>query len=141
MAAISEIVIVKSSIANAFKVITDFAAYPKFLKDISDVTVLKSTKTSAQVELHLNLIKSIRYSLNFKLKSPNRVSWELLDGDMFKKNSGSWVLTPLEPKLTEAIYTLDVEFGLFVPSMISKLLIAKSLPSTLAAFKKRMEAK
>lgn len=139
MSAISEIIVVKAPIEKAFKVITDFEAYPKFLKDVTDVTVLKSGKAAVQAEFHLNLIKSIAYTLAFTLKSPTKISWKMVKGDMFKKNSGSWVLTKLEPKLTELIYTLDVEFGLFVPSMVSNMLIAKSLPTTLAAFKKRIE--
>lgn len=123
----------------AYDVITDFARYPKFLKDVKTVKVVKATKTSADVFFRLNVFKEVDYTLHFNLKTPTTVTWKLKSGESFRKNSGSWKLKKLGPGATEAIYTLDVELGLFVPSMVSKMLIAQSLPGTLKAFKTRIE--
>lgn len=139
MAAVSQDIVFDAPIDVAFDVISDFKSYPKFLKDMTSVTVLKSTKTSAEVRFTLTLIKKVEYALALTLKAPTMVSWKLKSSDSLRKNSGSWKLKKLDANTTEAAYTLDVEFGMLVPGFISKMLIAQSLPSTLSAFKKRIE--
>jgi ribosome-associated toxin RatA of RatAB toxin-antitoxin module len=139
MSDVSREVVFDVPIERAYAVIGDFAKYPKFLKDVKSVKVLKSGKTSAEVLFKLKLFKEIEYTLHFTLKAPTRITWSLKSGTMFRKNSGSWTLKSLGKNATEAIYTLDVELGLFVPSMVSKMLVAQSLPDTLRAFKSRIE--
>ncbi len=140
MSEVSREIVFDAPIDVAHSVISDFKNYPKFLKDITSVKVLKSTKTSAEVSFSLNLIKKIEYTLSLTLKSPTTVSWKLKSSDSLKKNSGSWKLKKLDANTTEATYTLDVEFGLLVPGFISKMLVGSSLPATLQAFKKRIES-
>lgn len=140
MTLVSREVVFDAPIDEAYAVITDFAQYPKFLKDITSVKVIKATKTAAEVAFHLNLFKEIDYTLTFTLKSPTTVSWKLKSSKTLRKNSGSWKLKKLDATTTEATYSLDVEMGLLVPGMISKMLIAQSLPGTLKAFKARTES-
>lgn len=140
MAAVSQEIVFEAPIEVAFDVIADFKNYPKFLKDMTSVAVLKSTKTAAEVSFTLNLIKKIEYTLALTLKSPTTVSWKLKSSDSLRKNVGSWKLKKLDANTTEATYTIDVEFGMMVPGFISKMLVGSSLPSTLKAFKKRIEA-
>jgi len=140
MTDVSSEVVFEAPIETAYDVITNFAQYPKFLKDMKAVKLLKATKTSADVFFRLDLIKDVEYTLRFKLKSPTSITWTLLEGGMFKKNTGGWKLKKLDANTTEATYTLDVEFGFFVPSMIAKMLTAQSLPATLKAFKSRIES-
>lgn len=140
MTEVSREVVFDVPIETAYAVITDFAQYPKFLKDIRTIRVLKSTKTGAEIYFKLTVFKEIEYVLKFTLKAPTSVTWTLQSGDAFRKNSGSWKLKTLGKDATEATYTLDVELGLFMPGMISKMLVANSLPATLNAFKKRIES-
>ncbi len=139
MTAVSQEIVFETPIRAAFDAIADFKSYPKFLKDVSKVAVLKSTKTSAEVRFTLNLIRKIEYTLALTLKPPTTVSWRLKSSDSLRKNVGSWRLKKLDADTTEATYTIDVEFGILVPSFISRMLIAQSLPATLAAFKRRIE--
>lgn len=140
MSAVSQEIVFDAPIDVAFGVIVDFKNYPRFLKDMTEVLVLDSTKTSAEVRFTLNLIKKVEYTLALTLKSPTTVSWKLKSSDSLRKNSGSWKLKKLDATTTEATYTLDVEFGMLVPGFISKMLVGSSLPSTLQAFKKRIES-
>lgn len=139
MTEVSRKIVFEAPIDTAYAVICDFAKYPKFLKDMTSAKVLKSTKTSAEVSFTLNLIKKIEYTLTLTLKSPTMVSWKLKSSDSLRKDSGSWKLKMRDADTTDATYTLDVDFGMLLPGFISKMLIAQSLPSTLAAFKKRIE--
>lgn len=140
MTEVSRDILFEAPIATAYAVITDFEKYPKFLKDIQSVRVLKKSKTGAEVLFKLNLFKEIEYTLTFTLRAPTSVTWKLKSGGMFRKNSGSWKLQKLDAKTTDAVYTLDVELGSFMPGMISRMLIAQSLPATLKAFKKKIES-
>lgn len=140
MTAVSQDIVFESPIDVAFDVIADFKKYPKFLKDVTAVKVLKSSKTSAEVCFTLNLIKKVEYTLALTLKAPTTVSWKLKSSDSLRKNSGSWKLKKRNAHSTLATYTLDVKFGMLVPGFISRLLIGSSLPATLAAFKKQIES-
>lgn len=139
MTAVTREIVIEAPIDAAYAVITDFAKYPQFLKDMTAVKLIKATKTAAEVVFRLNLFKEVEYTLSFALKSPTTVSWKLKSSTMLRKNSGSWKLKKLDATTTEATYSLDVEMGLLVPGMISKMLIAQSLPGTLKAFKSRIE--
>lgn len=140
MTEVSRDILFEAPIVVAYAVITDFEKYPKFLKDIQSVRVLKKTKTSAEVLFKLTLFKEIEYTLTFTLRAPTSVTWRLKTGGMFRKNSGSWKLQKLDANTTDAVYTLDVELGSFMPGMISRMLISQSLPATLKAFKKKIES-
>lgn len=140
MTAVSQEIVVETPIDSAFDVIADFKNYPKFLKEMTSVKVLKSTKTSAEVSFTLNLIKKVEYTLALTLKAPTTIAWKLKSSDSLRKNVGSWKLKKLDAETTEATYTIDVEFGMMVPGFISKMLIGSSLPATLKAFKKRIES-
>lgn len=139
MTAVTREIVIEAPIDAAYAVITDFAKYPQFLNDMTAVKLIKATKTAAEVSFHLNLFKKVEYTLSFTLKNPTTVSWKLKSSTMLRKNSGSWKLKKLDATTTEATYSLDVEMGLLVPGMISKMLIAQSLPGTLKAFKSRIE--
>lgn len=139
MAAVTRDTVFDAPIDAAYRVITDFAQYPKFLKDVASVKVLKAGKASAEVAFQLNLFKKIDYTLLFTLKAPTSVVWKLKSSTVLRKNSGSWRLKKLDARTTEATYSLDVDMGLLVPGMISKMLIAQSLSGTLKAFKSRIE--
>jgi ribosome-associated toxin RatA of RatAB toxin-antitoxin module len=140
MTAVTRDIVFEVPIDVAYAVITDFASYPKFLKDMTSVKIIKTTQTTAEVAFHLSLFKDIDYTLRFTLKSPTSVRWKLKSSKTLRKNVGSWTLKKLDATTTEASYALDVEMGLLLPGMISKMLVAQSLPGTLKAFKSRMES-
>ncbi|MDO8494867.1 MAG: SRPBCC family protein, partial [Deltaproteobacteria bacterium] len=119
--------------------IVDFESYPKFLKEMKSAKVIWCEDSQMDVTFKLNLIKEITYTLRFELDPPHSIQWQLKAGELMKKNSGSWKLETLEEGLTDATYSIDVEFGVWIPKAISQTLIEKSLPQTLKAFKRRAE--
>lgn len=140
MTAVARDVVFDAPIETAYAVITDFARYPRFLKDIKAVKILKATKTSAEVFFRLTVFKEIDYTLTFTLKAPTSITWKLKSGDSFRKNAGSWKLKRLGKTATEAIYTLDVDLGIWIPGFVSTTLVSSSLPATLKAFKAKIES-
>lgn len=119
-----------------FDVVSDVASYPKFLKNMKSVKILKESEDEFEAEFVINLIKEIRYVLRFKKERPTRLSWELVRGDLMKKNTGAWILEEGASE-TLARYEIDVNFGLLVPRKIIEGLTSTQLPELMQSFKER----
>lgn len=132
-------VLVNVSPQVMYEVITDFEAYPDFLPDVKNVEVIKKGKQLLAV-FHLSLIKKFKYTLSFQNTKNKKVEWIFVEGDFFKDNRGAWVLKEIKKGVTEAVYSIDVDFGFLVPSLITKKLVGSNLPSMMKRFKERAES-
>ena len=126
---------------TVFKVVADFESYPDFLPETKEVAIEERQGTTVIASFKVNVIKTIHYTLKFKLQSPKKLSWSLVRGDLFKSNNGSWTLEPVDGgKATKAIYSVDVDIGLLVPGAITRLLVGSNLPKMLTRIKERAES-
>ncbi|MDP2599709.1 MAG: SRPBCC family protein [Deltaproteobacteria bacterium] len=136
---VSQKILIKAPIETVFNSIVDFANYPKFLPEIKSAKIDRRKDREIEVSFKINLIKEINYTLKVELDPPSGVYWKLKKGDLMKSNEGSWELKAKGDTVTEAVYSIDVTFGLWVPNAITEALVAKNLPQTLKRFKKRAE--
>jgi len=130
---------IKAPLKKVFEVISDFAAYPEFLSGSKGAKVLKKSGNHLQVEFKVDLIKTVTYSLDIRLTPPKGFTWKLIDGEFMKSNTGAWKLEEKKKGVTLATYEIEMDFGLFVPTSISSMLIGKNLPSMMKEFKERAE--
>lgn len=139
MAEASSEIIINAPIATVYEAISDLESYPDFMDDVKGVSVKKKGK---KVEAHfqLSLIKTFQYTLLFEMTPNKKVEWSFVEGDIFKDNKGSWTFSAEGKDKTKAVYTIEVEFGIFVPSLITKKLIGSNLPSMMKKFKERAES-
>lgn len=121
-----------------YDIVLDFESYPEFLDDVKSVSVKKSGK-SLQATFEVSVIKSFKYTLKFTTVANKKISWELVEGDMLKKNNGSWIFEPEGKGKTHVTYNIEVDLGLFVPSMVTNKLVGKNLPTMMQKFKERAE--
>lgn len=120
-------------------VITDFANYPKFLAEMSEAVVLRRDGKVWVVKFAVSVVRRLEYTLRLEQTSDTAMSWTYVEG-AFKANKGGWNLEPLDGgKRTKAGYTIELEIGMFVPGSVMKTILEKSLPSTMASFKKESE--
>ncbi|MDP2305385.1 MAG: SRPBCC family protein [Pseudomonadota bacterium] len=127
--------------AALMRVICDFAAYPRFLPDMEEATVLRAEPARWTVRYAVRIIRRVEYTLDHVREGDTRLRWALVEG-AFKSNNGAWDLEPLDDGTrTRATYTLEIDLGMFVPGSVVKTLLEQNLPATLAAFKQRAEAK
>lgn len=140
MAATSSKITINAPIKTVFDVVTDFESYPEFLSGSKGVKVLSKKGSNVQVEFKVDVIKTVTYVLDFKLSSPKECSWKFVKGDFMKSNTGSWKLKEVKKGVTEAIYEIDISFGLLVPGNIATMLVGKNLPTMMKEFKERAEA-
>lgn len=122
-----------------FSVIMDFEKYPDFLPEVSDCKIIDEGEDYKDVEMTVNFIKTAQYTIRVHNKPQERVWWELLEGDLFKKNDGLWELEAIGSQ-TQVTYSLDVDFKIFVPGMIAKKAVSVSLPAMIKNFKKRVDS-
>ncbi|MGH1468721.1 MAG: type II toxin-antitoxin system RatA family toxin [Bdellovibrionales bacterium] len=122
---------------DIFSVIMDFEKYPDFLPEVSDCKIVAEGDDYKDVEMTVNFIKTAKYTIRVFNDENKKVWWELLDGDLFKKNNGIWTLDSIGSQ-TQVEYSLDVDFKIFVPGMIAKKAVAVSLPAMVKNFKKRV---
>ncbi len=139
MAAIVRTIEIEAPIETAFETICDFSSYTKFLDGMRASKIVEETESRALVQFTLDLFKRINYTLELKKKHPTQLSWKLVEADLMKRNDGGWKLKKLDNNRTEAEYTIDIEFKIWVPGPISNFLVNTSIPSTLASFKKEIE--
>lgn len=139
MPSVSETIEIKASPKKCYEVITNYEKYPEFLKELNAIEVKNKKGNTAQVTYEINLIKKIHYTLKMVGKPPNLVEWSFVEGDVMRDNHGSWEFEEIKKGLTRATYTVDITFGLFVPSLITKKLIGSNLPAMLKAYKERIE--
>ena len=125
---------VSPKISDLYSVIVDYERYPEFISEIKKAHL--QSKKPKRVEFTLEMMKTFHYVLEFKEKSPKEVSWTLVESNLFKKNSGGWKLEEKKGK-TVATYTLDVEFGFLVPSVIVSRLVKNDLPKVIDQFEAR----
>lgn len=120
-------------------VVTDFAAYPQFLPEMESCEILRSTADEWDVRFTVKIVKRLRYTLRLRKVNEHQVRWSLVDG-VFKSNEGGWDLTPSsDGSRTHAVYFIDLQVGMFVPSNIMKSLVERSLPDTVSRFKTEAE--
>ena len=118
-------------------VITDFARYPTFLGEMSEATILRRDGKLWVVKFAVSVVRRLEYTLQLEQTSDTTLCWSLVEG-AFLANRGSWTLSPTE-KGTHAVYDIELEIGMFVPGSVMKTILQKSLPATMAAFKKESE--
>lgn len=119
-------------IEKFYQVITDYESYPEYMDGVDSTRIIQQTEQSALVEYSLNIIKRLTYRLQLAHAPPQRVSWVLDSGDLFKKNEGAWELQDLGDGRTQVTYTLDVEFKFMIPKIIVNKVIKHSLPALFA---------
>lgn len=121
-----------------FKIISDFDSYPDVLSEVKGCKVLQTEGNRKLVEFNVAVIKTFTYKLWITEEAPKRMSWTLDSSDIFKTSSGFWELTDKGGK-TEATYSVEATFKIFVPGMVAKALVSVNLPNMMSAYQKRVK--
>jgi ribosome-associated toxin RatA of RatAB toxin-antitoxin module len=135
----SRSVIINAAMEKVFSVITDYEKYSQFLPEVKRISISDREGNKVQVHYELELIKTIRYTLQLEEQPPRKVSWSLVKGEWMRQNQGAWTLEPVGPTRTQATYSIEMVLGPLVPRSVVNALVDTSLPRMLEAFKRRVE--
>ena len=121
-----------------FNLVSDYEKYPEFLTEVSDCHIVETDGNRKLVEYSVSLIKKFKYKLWMVEEAPNKITWTLDSGDIFKVSNGSWHITD-EGGKARASYKVEAKFKGFVPSPIAKGLVSVNLPNMISSYKKRIQ--
>jgi coenzyme Q-binding protein COQ10 len=137
MAAVERTEVFDVPAEKIYQVLIDYASYPDFVDGVTSIEIHHQDEAGAKVTYNLSLIKTFSYTIDLKHELNQSVSWSLVDGDFFSSNNGSWTLRDQGDGTTEVTYTLDVDFKVKVPGLISKKLTKSNLPSMMKSVHQR----
>lgn len=145
MPSASRSIVINTPAEHLFETITDYESYPEFIPETLGVEVMKRSKKKdgsrvSEVKFDIKVIKQVDYTLRLTEEPNTKVSWELVEGRIFKTNNGSWELKSAGKGKTEATYSVDITIGLLVPQAITNMLVGSSLPKMLEQMKDRAES-
>ena len=135
-AEISEVISVDKD--KLFATIAGYENYPKFVEGVTKVSVERKAPGRARVTYNVSMMKDVVYVLDH-VENPEKgeISWELVESNDMKKNSGKWTLKSAGAGKTQVDYQIEIEFNFPIPGFILNRLIKGSLPAMLKSFDKQ----
>lgn len=122
-----------------FATIARYEDYPQFVTGCQKIEVERKAPGQARVKYSVSMLgKNLWYTLEHtEDAAAGTLSWKLLDSDLLKLDTGSWLLKDLGGGKTEVTYTIDIEFKIWIPGPVLKTLTATTLPTLVGEYEKR----
>jgi len=127
--------------AEVMAVIADFPSYPKWVGAAKQVEVLETGADGRARRVHFVLdagaVKD-DYVLDYTWDGDRKVSWNLVKGQMQKRQEGSYTLTERDGA-TEVTYAITIDLSIPMLGMIKRKAEKVILDTALKELKKRVE--
>jgi ribosome-associated toxin RatA of RatAB toxin-antitoxin module len=127
--------------ADVMAVIADFPAYPEWVAAAKQVDVLETGPDGRARRVHFVLdagaIKD-DYVLEYTWDGDRRVSWQLVQSQMQKRQEGSYTLRERDGA-TEVVYAITIDLSIPMLGMIKRKAEKVILDTALKELKKRVE--
>ena len=134
-------IVVDAPAADVMAVIADFAAYPQWVAAAKQVEVLETGDDGRARRVHFVLdagaVKD-DYVLAYTWEGDRRVSWTLVQGQMQKRQDGSYTLVERNGR-TEVTYSITIDLSIPMLGMIKRKAEKVILDTALKELKKRVE--
>jgi ribosome-associated toxin RatA of RatAB toxin-antitoxin module len=128
--------------ADVMAVIADFPSYPEWVAAAKQVDVLETGPDGRARRVHFVLdagaVKD-DYVLEYTWDDDRRVSWHLVQGQMQKRQEGSYTLSETAPGTTDVIYAIAIDLSIPMLGMIKRKAEKVILDTALKELKKRVE--
>jgi coenzyme Q-binding protein COQ10 len=140
-----EHVIREGTPAEAYAVVTDFAAYPRLFSDFAATTVLATEGNRRRVEFRVQKVLPIRYVLDL-VCDPEActVDWTFVEGEVVTGSEGGWRFTA-EGAGTRIAYraslTIKAPLPGFVIRKVTDALVSASLPAMFGSVEREVAAR
>ncbi len=134
-------IVVDALAADVMAVIADFPSYTEWVAAAKQVEVLETGADGRARRVHFVLdagaIKD-DYVLEYTWDGDRRVSWELVQSQMQKRQEGSYVLAERDGR-TEVTYAITIDLSIPMLGMIKRKAEKVILDTALKELKKRVE--
>ncbi|HYX94977.1 MAG TPA: SRPBCC family protein [Geodermatophilus sp.] len=129
--------------ADVMAVIADFPSYPEWVAAAKQVDVLEAGADGRARRVHFVLdagaVKD-DYVLEYTWDDDRRVSWHLVQGQMQKRQEGSYTLIETAPGTTDVTYAIAIDLSIPMLGMIKRKAEKVILDTALKELKKRVES-
>lgn len=135
----------RSSPADVYAVVTDFAAYPRLFREIKAVRILETAGTRVRVEFRAQVVVPVRYVLDL-MCDPQAltVDWTFVEGEVMTNSAGGWRFVA-EGSGTRLHYQVSLDIKAPLPGFVLRKvldgLVAVSLPAMFAAVANEVDAR
>jgi uncharacterized membrane protein len=127
--------------ADVMAVIADFPSYPQWVAAAKKVEVVEDDDDGRARRVHFVLdagaVKD-DYVLEYTWDGDRKVSWTLVEGQMQKRNDGSYTLAEKDGA-TEVTYSITIDLSIPMLGMIKRKAEKVILDTALKELKKRVE--
>jgi ribosome-associated toxin RatA of RatAB toxin-antitoxin module len=134
--------IARSTPAEVFAVVTDFAAYPRLFPEIKAARLLSLTGKVARVEFTAQVVVSVRYVLDLVCDADAAaVTWTFVEGEIVADSTGGWRFTAAGDGTTvDYRVAMDIRAPLpgFVLRKVTDGLVSASLPNMFASLEREV---
>jgi ribosome-associated toxin RatA of RatAB toxin-antitoxin module len=134
-------IVIEAPAAEVMAVIADFGAYPQWVASAKKVEVVETGPDGRARRVHFVLdagaVKD-DYVLDYDWDGDRKVSWTLVEGQMQKRQEGSYTLTPRDGS-TEVTYAITIDLSIPMLGMIKRKAEKVILDTALKELKKRVE--
>jgi ribosome-associated toxin RatA of RatAB toxin-antitoxin module len=134
-------IVVDAPAAEVMAVIADFASYPQWVAAAKKVEVVETGPDGRAQRVHFVLdagaVKD-DYVLDYTWDDDRKVSWNLVKGQMQKRQEGSYTLTERDGS-TEVTYAITIDLSIPMLGMIKRKAEKVILDTALKELKKRVE--
>ena len=134
-------IVVEAPAADVMAVIADFSAYPQWVAAAKRVEVLETGDDGRARRVHFVLdagaVKD-DYVLDYTWDGDRRVTWTLVEGQMQKRQDGSYTLVETDGR-TEVTYSITIDLSIPMLGMIKRKAEKVILDTALKELKKRVE--
>jgi ribosome-associated toxin RatA of RatAB toxin-antitoxin module len=134
--------------AEVYGIVTDFAAYPRLFPEIKQTRVVNSGAAAAdgkvvtRVEFRAQVVMPVRYVLDLSCDpAAQAIDWTFVEGEIITNSVGSWRFSP-DGDGTTIDYRVALDLKAPVPAFVLRKvtdgLVAASIPSMFTAIEREV---
>ena len=136
---------IHAPVERCIATLIDFASYPEWAGDLKEVHVVETDGEGRGVVVEFRAAamgRSTTYQLKYDYAgAPNRLSWELVSGDLQRELDGAYVLDAAadDAGSTEVAYELAVDLIIPIPGFVKRRAEGRIIKTALSELKARVE--
>jgi uncharacterized membrane protein len=134
-------IVIDAPASDVMAVIADFPAYPEWVAAAKKVEVVEAGDDGRARRVHFVIDAGVikdDYVLDYSWDGDRRVSWNLVKGDLMKRQEGSYVLDEKDGS-TEVTYSITIDVNMPLIGMLKRKAERVILDTALKELKKRVE--
>ena len=135
-------ILVDAPAADVMAVIADFPAYPQWAASVKKVEVLEEDGAGRARRVRFAIDQAMirdEYVLEYTWDGDRAVSWTLVEGQLQKRNDGSYTLAERDGS-TEVTYAITIDVTMPLMGMLKRKAEKVIVDTALQELKKRVEA-